>query len=51
MYKWSLDGIILLLNFTRVYFREEPLALGHEDLDGFGDEDVGGQDAGGLHRN
>lgn len=51
MYKWSLSGVILLLNFTRVYFVEEPLTLGHEDFDGFSDEDIRGQDAGGLHRN
>lgn len=51
MYKWSLSGIIPSLDFSRVYFIEEPLALGHEDFDGFGDEDIRGQDAGRLHRN
>lgn len=51
MYKWSLSGVLLLLYFTRVYFIEEPLTLGHEDFDGFSDEDIRGQDAGRLHRN
>lgn len=41
----------LLFNFTRVYFTEKPLTLGHEDFDCFCDEDIRGQDASRLHRN
>lgn len=51
MYKWSLNGIILLLDFNGVYFTEKPLTLGHEDFDRFSDEDIRGQDASRLHRN